>query len=51
MARYEQRLKSEPVQPVLSASQIDALAQRRQGLLDWVAEMQKVHGEAIWAWE
>ena len=51
MARYQERLQSEPVQPVLSASQIDALAQRRQGLLDWVAEMQKVHGEAIWAWE
>jgi hypothetical protein len=50
-ARYEQRLASEAVQPVLSASQLAGLAERRKGLLDWVAEMETVHGQAIWAFE
>jgi hypothetical protein len=39
------------VQPVLSSTQIDGLLARRTGLLEWVAEMEKIHGEAIWAWE
>jgi hypothetical protein len=51
LERFKQRLAQESVQPVLSQSQIDALAARRKGLLDWVEEMEKVHGEAIWAWE
>lgn len=51
IARYRARIESEPVQPVLTPSQIDALAARRKGLLDWVAEMERVYGEAIWAWE
>ena len=51
MERYKQRLAQEKVQPVLGANQLDGLAQRRKGLLDWVSEMEKVHGEAIWAWE
>lgn len=49
--RFEQRLAEERVQPVLSRSQLDGLVARRTGLLEWVAEMEKVHGEAIWAWE
>jgi Golgi casein kinase, C-terminal, Fam20 len=51
MERFKQRLAQEPVQPVLGNSQIEALAARRKGLLDWIAELEKIHGEAIWAWE
>ena len=51
MARYEQRLKSEPVQPVLSSHQLAGLSERRKGLLAWIAEMEAVHGQAIWAFE
>jgi hypothetical protein len=50
-ARYEQRLASEAVQPVLSTGQIAGLAERRKGLLEWIAEMEAVHGQAIWAFE
>lgn len=49
--RYKRRLAGEVVQPVLSSTQIDGLLARRTGLLEWVAEMEKIHGEAIWAWE
>ncbi|HEX6244992.1 MAG TPA: hypothetical protein VFZ61_28925 [Polyangiales bacterium] len=49
--RFKQRLAQEPVQPVLGSGQIEGLASRRLALLEWVAEMEKVHGEAIWAWE
>jgi hypothetical protein len=49
--RYKQRLAQETVQPVLSSVQLEGLAARRKGLLEWVSEMEKVHGEAIWAWE
>jgi hypothetical protein len=51
MERYKERLAEETVQPVLSNHQIEGLAARRIGLLEWVSEMEKVHGEAIWAWE
>jgi hypothetical protein len=50
-ARYEQRLAQEVVQPVLSAGQLSALAERRKGLLEWISEMESVHGQAIWAFE
>jgi len=50
-ARYEQRLKSEAVQPVLSSGQLAGLGERRKGLLAWIAEMESVHGQAIWAFE
>jgi Golgi casein kinase, C-terminal, Fam20 len=50
-ARYEQRLASEAVQPVLTSGQIAGLAERRKGLLEWIAEMESVHGQAIWAFE
>ncbi len=51
VARFKARLGGEVVQPVLSAAQIQGLLARRKGLLEWVAEMEKAHGEAIWAWE
>lgn len=49
--KYEARLATEPVQPVLAASQLQALETRRQALLAWVAEQERTYGEAIWAWE
>ncbi len=49
--RFEARLASEPVQPVLHPAQVEGLALRREALLDWVAEMEEAYGEAIWAWE
>jgi hypothetical protein len=51
LKKYEARLASEPVQPVLSESQLQALEIRRQALLAWVAEQERTYGEAIWAWE
>jgi hypothetical protein len=49
--RFKARLAGELVQPVLTTAQIDGLLQRRTGLLEWVAEMERIHGAAIWAWE
>ena len=51
MKKFEERLRSEPVQPVLSRAQLDAFEQRRKALLEWVAQMEAEHGEVIWAWE
>jgi hypothetical protein len=51
LKRFEDRLASEPVQPVLSRAQLNALEERRKALLEWIAEMESEHGEAIWAWE
>jgi Golgi casein kinase, C-terminal, Fam20 len=51
LARYRARLGSEPVQPVLSDYQLQGLEERRGAVLDWVDEMQRTHGEAIWGWE
>jgi Golgi casein kinase, C-terminal, Fam20 len=51
LARYRARLGSEPVQPVLSEYQLQGLEERRGAVLDWVDEMQRTHGEAIWGWE
>lgn|GEM_PF-1078696 len=49
--KYETRLGTEPIQPVLAQSQLDALEIRRKALLSWVAEQERGYGEAIWAWE
>ncbi len=49
--KYEARLSREPVQPILNATQLSHLEQRRRALLSAVAELEKSHGEAIWAWE
>jgi hypothetical protein len=51
LKKFEARLATEPVQPVLSRVQLDGLEVRRKALLAWVAEMEGMHGEAIWAWE
>ena len=51
LKRFEARLARESVTPVLSRAQLNALETRRRALLEWVAEMEEVHGEAIWAWE
>ena len=51
MKRFEERLAKEPVTPVLNRAQLNGLEQRRKVLLEWVAEMEAEHGEAIWAWE
>ncbi|MDB4989102.1 MAG: polymerase subunit gamma and tau [Myxococcaceae bacterium] len=49
--RFRARLAKELIQPVLSEAQIAGLVARRQALLEWVAENEAAHGEAIWAWE
>ncbi|HVZ37073.1 MAG TPA: hypothetical protein VG963_31835, partial [Polyangiaceae bacterium] len=49
--RYKARLAGETIQPVLTEAQLAGLVQRRQALLDWVAQNEQQHGEAIWAWE
>lgn len=51
LKRYEARLAQESITPVLSRAQLNALEIRRRALLEWVAEMEGVYGEAIWAWE
>jgi hypothetical protein len=49
--KFKGRLAKEQIQPVLSEAQLTGLVLRRQALLDWVAENEVAHGEAIWAWE
>jgi hypothetical protein len=49
--RFKARLATEAVQPVLNAAQIEGLLARRKALLEWVEEMERTHGAAIWAWE
>ncbi len=51
MKKYEARLATEQVQPVLNAGQLRGLEIRRQALLAWVAEQERTYGEAIWAWQ
>jgi hypothetical protein len=51
LKRYEERLATEPITPVLNRAQLNGLEQRRKALLEWVAKMESDHGEAIWAWE
>lgn len=51
LERFRARLAQERIQPVLSEAQILGLEQRRQALLEWVAQSERAHGEAIWAWE
>lgn len=51
LKRFEARLAKEALAPVLTRAQLNALEARRKGLLEWVAEMESIHGEAIWAWE
>jgi hypothetical protein len=49
--RFKARLATEQLQPVLSEAQLSGLVSRRAHLLEWVAENEAAHGEAIWAWE
>jgi hypothetical protein len=49
--RYEQRLATEAVQPVLTSGQLAGLEERRKGLLEWVAEVESVHGQGVWGFE
>jgi hypothetical protein len=49
--RFKARLAHEQVQPVLSEAQLAGLIARRKALLEWVAQQESAHGEAIWAWE
>jgi hypothetical protein len=49
--KFEARLAKEPMQPVLTRMQLAHFEQRRRALLEWVSEMEKEYGEAIWAWE
>jgi hypothetical protein len=51
MAEYEARLSSESLAPVLSRLQLEQLEIRRKALLDYVAELEAEHGEAIWIWD
>lgn len=51
LKKYEARLQTEPLQPILGKVQLDHLQQRRKALLAWVAEQESTYGEAIWAWE
>jgi hypothetical protein len=50
-AKFEARLATEPVQPILNRAQLNDLEVRRKALLAWVAEQERTYGEAIWAWE
>jgi hypothetical protein len=49
--KFEARLQTESLQPVLGPGQIEGLEMRRKALLSWVAELEAAYGEAIWAWE
>lgn len=49
--KYEARLQTEQVQPILNQAQLNALEIRRKALLTAVADLEKSYGEAIWAWE
>lgn len=49
--RFKARLATESIQPVLTEAQLAGLVERRAHLLEWVAENEAAHGEAIWAWE
>jgi hypothetical protein len=51
ITRFRARLATEQIQPVLSEAQLSGLDQRRAHLLEWVAQNEAQHGEAIWAWE
>jgi hypothetical protein len=51
MEKFKKRLATELIQPVLDDNQIDGLRQRRDHLLEWVAQNEAQFGEAIWAWE
>ena len=51
IAEFEARLSSEALAPVLTRAQLDALETRRKVLLERVAELEALHGEAIWAWD
>ena len=51
MERFKRRLATELIQPVLDEAQLDGLRQRRDHLLEWVAQNESAYGEAIWAWE
>ncbi len=51
LKRFEARLLTESLAPVLTRAQLNAVETRRKALLDWVSEMEASHGEAIWAWE
>jgi Golgi casein kinase, C-terminal, Fam20 len=51
LEHFKKRLATELIQPVLSEQQLDGLRQRREHLLEWVAQNEAAHGEAIWAWE
>ncbi len=51
MEKFKKRLATELIQPVLDENQIDGLRQRREHLLEWVAQNEAQFGEAIWAWE
>jgi len=51
LRKFEARLATEVASPVLTKAQVNALGARRTALLTWVASLEAVHGEAIWAWE
>jgi hypothetical protein len=49
--KFEARLASEPLAPVLNKNQLSGLIERRESLLSYVSELEEQLGEAIWAWE
>ena len=49
--RFEDRLSREVIQPVLRRAQLDGLVDRRRALLEWVSQMERTYGEAIWILE
>jgi len=51
LKRFEARLAKESLAPVLSRAQLNALETRRRALLEWIGEVESIHGEAVWAWE
>lgn len=51
LTEYEARLASEPLAPILTRTQLEGLAARREALLARVASLEAVHGQAIWIWD
>lgn len=51
MERLARRMGDDPLAPVLTTRQLDQLEERRRHLLEYVARIQREHGEAATPWE
>jgi hypothetical protein len=48
--RLEKRMASDPLVPLLNATELAALEQRRQRVLDHVAQVEKQYGSSALPW-